>query len=577
MSNPYLNPNPDPSNNFLFVNQSTNSPSYKVGYRPDVRSHIRKHVARGLNRRTEIQSYGEQLSLSPSGLYLENETQVRSNTGKARNTRTSEVVLCKTCGNRSSARASKGDEYNMLSEKSSNERWRALLQISPREMLGSGRFDPFSTSAGSEDAETNELLDLGVTYLIPGLMPDDHPNRSLSLTSTSSRTWIFASLSHPFLRNAILLACSLERAFLVHSTIDVSSPATIARKLLVIQTLNAFINSKQNTTHVCDEVLLTILILAAHEAVDFVAIEEPEENKPFNSPLTNMQWMNMYGNNTYQNVHMKALHGIVKGRGGLEELKLPCVAEMIVLGDIISSLNTFCKPVFAPIQIHEAYIASAMDWAKTSPHLPPQILATSFSRYAEYGISESLLEILEPLGVVTWAIDYHLQAKPVGLTIGEIGRTRAAVMKRLLFLPSAEELGFEKNFAVVGGTNFYECCRLTAFIYSVAVTFPIPNTRVVLRYYVGLLKAAIEDLEVESFEDGKVDEIMLWILMMGGIAALGKEEREWFVETLGILREKMEISWSEAIGIFEKFLWLNSACGAGGKRLWEDSEAWCLR
>ncbi|KAG4431731.1 hypothetical protein IFR05_012786 [Cadophora sp. M221] len=553
-----------PSNPFLFVNETSKSPTYKVGYRPDVRSHIRKHVARGLNKRKH--SHGEQqVELSPG----EASMQLMSNSASVHDPQLSPTLYCKACGSYVNSSFPQSPPANEKHMHMPNQMWRALLRLSPREVLGSGRVDPFLTSAETSDATTHELMDLAVNYLIPGLMPDDHPNRSLSLTSTSSRTWVSAAFELPCLFNAMLVACSLERDFLRHSKVEIESSYILSKKLLVIQKLNKFISDPKNAAR--DEVLLTILILASHEAVD--AKEEP--NKPFDSPLKTMQWLNMYGNCTYAPTHMKMLCDLVNQRGGLEVIKLPCMAEMIVLGDTISALNTFSKPTFAPIRVHEAYIALAMEWAKTSPHLPSQVLATSFSRYTEYGISESLLEILEPLGITTWAISYHLQGKPAGLTIGEMGRTRTAIMKRLLWLPTAEEMGIEieTDATALSRPNLYESCRITAFIFSVAVTFPIPNTFDVLQHYVQLLKTAIEDSGVMSYDDVVVSEIMLWILTLGGIAALDKPERLWFVDQLSRVKRILKISWKDAVRGFETFLWLESACGAGGLLLWEESEA----
>lgn len=338
---------PGPSNPFLFVNETSKSPSYKVGYRPDVRSHIRKHVARGLNKRKH--SHGEQQVELASG---EAGMQLMGNSTRVYDPQSSPTLYCKACGsyvNSSFPQSPPTNEYHMHTR---NQMWRALLRLSPREVLGSGRIDPFLTSAETPDATTHELMDLGkwcvlldyreissfediksymdlhptaVNYLIPGLMPDDHPNRSLSLTSTSSRTWVSAAFGLPCLFNAILVACSLERDFLRNSTVEIESSFILSKKLLVIQKLNEFISDPKNAAR--DEVLLTILILASHEAVD--AKEEP--NKPFNSPLKTMQWLNMYGNCTYAPTHMKALYDIVNSRGGLEVIKLPCMAEMIVL------------------------------------------------------------------------------------------------------------------------------------------------------------------------------------------------------------------------------------------------------
>ena len=124
-----------------------------------------------------------------------------------------------------------------------------------------------------------------------------------------------------------------------------------------------------------------------------------------------------------------------------------------------------------------------------------------------------------------------------------------------------------------GVPNLYECCRLTAFIFSVAVTFPIPDTFDVLQFYVAKLKVAIEVSNFLRCDEDLVAELMLWILMLGGIAALDKHERQWFVEQLSIVKTKLGIDWDDASKVFETFLWLENACGAGGRMLWKESEA----
>ena len=144
-------------------------------------------------------------------------------------------------------------------------------------------------------------------------------------------------------------------------------------------------------------------------------------------------------------------------------------------------------------------------------------------------------------------------------------------MKRLLLLPTAEELSMDS--VREAGLSLYECCRLTAFIFSVAVTFPIPNTFDVLQFYVAKLKAAVEVSNILRCDEDLVDKLLLWILMLGGIAALDKPERQWFVEQMSIVRGRLGITWDDATEVFENFLWLESACGVGGWLFWKESEA----
>jgi hypothetical protein len=62
----------------------------------------------------------------------------------------------------------------------------------------------------------------------------------------------------------------------------------------------------------------------------------------------------------------------------------------------------------------------------------------------------------------------------------------------------------------------------------------------------------------------------LWILILGGIAALDKVERPWFVSQLGTLVKILEIDWDGIEEILESFLWLDSTCGSGGRLLWSE-------
>jgi hypothetical protein len=60
------------------------------------------------------------------------------------------------------------------------------------------------------------------------------------------------------------------------------------------------------------------------------------------------------------------------------------------------------------------------------------------------------------------------------------------------------------------------------------------------------------------------------MLMLGGIAALDKAERPWFVSQLVRLVRILRIDWDSVGEIMESFLWLESACGSGGRLLWSE-------
>jgi hypothetical protein len=155
----------------------------------------------------------------------------------------------------------------------------------------------------------------------------------------------------------------------------------------------------------------------------------------------------------------------------------PMSAELISRADMITAVNTLSRPVLPPLTLHKSYIASTEIWAKSPFRLPPLKLASSFRHLTAYGITDYMLQVLESMGHVTMAIDHFLQGMPGCLTLGAIIRTRTAVQKHVMLLPTAEEL----KITTGPESNIYECCRLTAIIFSIAVLFPIPNTYDVLQ------------------------------------------------------------------------------------------------
>ena len=233
-------------------------------------------------------------------------------------------------------------------------------------------------------------------------------------------------------------------------------------------------------------------------------------------------------------------------------------------GDIIYSINSATKPVFPPLRSHETYIEAVRLWATSPSRKPVQKLGSRFWNLQDHGMTDALLQVLDAMASVTIAIDHYLKGKPDCLTVGVIARTRTAIQKRLLLLPPDDELG------IIPSSNpcLYEACRLAGLIFGIAVVFPIPNTYDVLRTLSQRLKASIEKSEICESESLKVQYVLLWMLILGGIAALDKAERPWFVSRLAKLVRALEIDWNSVEGILERFLWLESACSPGGQLLW---------
>lgn len=194
----------------------------------------------------------------------------------------------------------------------------------------------------------------------------------------------------------------------------------------------------------------------------------------------------------------------------------------------------------------------------------PRPAASAFRDFQDLGITDTLLQNLELLGAYTTALDYHHQGKSGGLSLAVITRTKWALQQQLLLLPSGREL----NKTPLSKVSFYECCRLTLHIFGLAVVFiDTSNAYSHLQTLVTRLKTWLGRLYVYGYGTDSA-HLLLWMLTLGGIAALGKPERPWFASRLAIVLQRLNITWEDAQEILETFLWLENACGTEGRELW---------
>lgn len=118
-------------------------------------------------------------------------------------------------------------------------------------------------------------------------------------------------------------------------------------------------------------------------------------------------------------------------------------------------------------------------------------------------------------------------------------------------------------------TGNSECYRLAALIYSFLVTFPLPYVAAPFQQLVTQLETALGEWEAG-------DEMLLWILVVGGIGAIGLGERGWFASYFRRVIMRMGIvSWDEAKRFIKRGLWYEATNERDGCDFWHESQsAW---
>lgn len=159
-------------------------------------------------------------------------------------------------------------------------------------------------------------------YFIPTLFPWIERNTENPVI----KPWVIAAISAPALFHGLIYAVCSHLNYVRHSAIyGPNTPFTLSHKVATIQHLNKLLLNPDLAP--CDEVIVACLSLAT---VERVAKEESDSN-PFNSPLVDMNLLNIYGSSQIVPEHMNAMYRLIAMKGGLEKMELPAANEMIIL------------------------------------------------------------------------------------------------------------------------------------------------------------------------------------------------------------------------------------------------------
>lgn len=180
--------------------------------------------------------------------------------------------------------------------------------------------------------------------------------------------------------------------------------------------------------------------------------------------------------------------------------------------------------------------------------------------------TSELLDIIEHMSRFTLVIDKH-HDKLAMLDLPLMADHRNLVQYRLMMLPTPADL----NLAGVVVDELYDVCRLGAMIYCLIVVFPYPASRAPFR------RLAVDLLASMAKVVAKLDsmpELSLWLLFMGGIAAVGDPpERALCVHFLRKPLSALQLhTWNESREILEAFLWYDRVSDSDGRELFHEAK-----
>lgn len=176
-----------------------------------------------------------------------------------------------------------------------------------------------------------------------------------------------------------------------------------------------------------------------------------------------------------------------------------------------------------------------------------------------------LLVVLRWIIQYTFAIDDYVQKRHEAQTPSRLGDERNFVQHSLMLLsPTAIEMKQEHPM--------HRLCRLGILIYSLLVVYPMPAVAAPFHRLAQEVQAQLSQASVQS-RWTEAPELILWVTVLGAIASIGSQYREWYLTTLDRLTKRLNLgTWSAMKERLGMFLWYETTNDEDGFRLWKEIE-----
>jgi hypothetical protein len=193
----------------------------------------------------------------------------------------------------------------------------------------------------------------------------------------------------------------------------------------------------------------------------------------------------------------------------------------------------------------------------------------SLGQYYCIGFTQELAATVHAMKIYTSILDRYQRGAVKNLDLALIADQRNIIQHHVMSLPTAAEI---KVVFTVKGKGVYEVCRIATVIFSMGIILPLQKLCTAYNPLVKKLKSELLDLQdtVDIYQP-EVFDLVIWVTVLGAVAAEKTTERSWFVHTLKNLTEPLLLSgWRDLEERLEGIVWLRNACNEAGYRLWEE-------
>ncbi|KAE8423355.1 hypothetical protein BDV36DRAFT_290491 [Aspergillus pseudocaelatus] len=432
----------------------------------------------------------------------------------------------------------------------------------------SGRMDPFSPLDASWGPQVDSLVHFALTSIWPAF-------RQSNYAGICYQAWIQQSSRNKLVIYSTLWAASYHRDIL---QISYGAPNPVLEtkeqlyyKGLVLNTLHSHVANYTNETW-RDSVIMSVLYLAVN---DHVKGKIARDASPFTPPFVGLQSLSFYGSREYHSMHWTFIQTLLDRIGGLHTVRLYGLGWLLSIADLMFAAHSLTKPryplvdvqgnlynLFSPLQV--------FDIAPEQPSLPGSGFRELLSLTPP--VNEKIANVFVHLGEYSKVIQMFshrdLDASPLDL----IGDVRNQVHHDLFSLPDEHGLPDciidqpDDPCDSSHSLELYHACRLSALLYALHVTFPVPKSSALRAVIIPQLTEKLHHVSQKMSST-----LLLWCTTVATIAAESMAQRQSLVQLTDKVRLDLQIyQLTHAVEILHVFAWTDVACLGGLYRLWDE-------
>ncbi|KJK64212.1 hypothetical protein P875_00138399 [Aspergillus parasiticus SU-1] len=430
----------------------------------------------------------------------------------------------------------------------------------------SGRMDPFSPLDASWGPQVDSLVHFALTTIWPAF-------RQSNYAGSCYQAWIQQSSRNKLLIYSTLWAASYHRDVL-RISYGAPDPALETKeqlyyKGLVLSTLHSHVANYTNETW-RDSVIMSVLYLAVN---GHVKGKVARDANPFTPPFVDLQSLSFYGSREYHNIHWTFIQTLLDRLGGIHSIRLYGLGWLLSIADLMFAAHSLTKPQYPLVDVQgKLYSLSSPLHAFGIAPEQPSVPGSGFRELLSLAspVKEKIVNAFVHLGEYSNVVQSFSNRNLDTPTLDLIGDVRNQVHHDLFSLPNEHD----PLACIIDQPNdpgdssqsleIYHACRLSALLYALHVTYPVPKSSALRVMIIPQLTEKLHHVGQKMSTT-----LFLWCATVAAIAAEGMIQRQSLVQLTDKVRLDLQIhQLAHAVKILHSFIWVDVACLNGLYRLW---------